>query len=189
MKRWAGALLAASAAGVLSAAPAAFPAVAPDARAELTHAVARLDSIALATTRLRAVGADDALALGYLERLRLGLGSPFRLVDQARQDPRLRPATRHAVAWALLGHTLTGDSYEVDPSVLGSDAPAAADGQQTPRGAWHLRLIERAVTSDDEPQTGELAVRMGYALARGERSVGGQAVVASAHVAALLGDR
>jgi hypothetical protein len=111
-------------------------------------------------------------------------------VDQARQDPRLRFATRHAVAWALLGHTLTGESYEVDPSVLDADAGgAAAAGRGSPRGAWHRRRIERAVTTDEDPRAGELAVRLGYALARGERSVSGQVVATSAQVAALLRDR
>jgi hypothetical protein len=190
MKRWAGALLAAAAVSVLSVDPAAFPAVAPDARAELTRAVALYDSLAVAAANPAAVTADGALALGYLERLRLGLGSPFRLVDQARQDPRLLPATRHTVAWALLGHTLAGDSYEIEPSVLeGGAADGAVAGRGAPFGAWHLRLIDRAITTAADPRAGELAVRLGYALGRGERSVSGAVAVTSAQAAALLRDR
>src|SRR4051794_2657480 len=47
----------------------------------------------------------DALTvgLGYLERLRVGLGSPFRLVDQSLHDPRIDPRLAGRVSWALLG--------------------------------------------------------------------------------------
>ncbi|CAA9320696.1 MAG: hypothetical protein AVDCRST_MAG11-1975, partial [uncultured Gemmatimonadaceae bacterium] len=183
VRRWAGACLAAAAFGSLSAAPARFPAVAPDARAELARAVGHFGAIAARPPAT--VTAETAIALGYLERLRLGLGSPFRLVDQARQDPRLAPATRHGVAWALLGHTLAGDSYEIDPAALDSER----DSVGAARGAWHLRLIDRTVTAAGDPREGELAVRLGYSLGRGERSVSGALVAASAQAAALLRDR
>lgn len=44
----------------------------------------------------------SAIALGYLARLQFGLGSPFRLVDLARTDPRLPIAWRSRLAHALL---------------------------------------------------------------------------------------
>ena len=37
----------------------------------------------LATTPAESISVADAVAGGYLERLRLGLGSPFRLIDYA----------------------------------------------------------------------------------------------------------
>ena len=43
-----------------------------------------------------------AIAMAYLARLETGLGSPFRLVDLARTDPRLPIAWRTRVANALL---------------------------------------------------------------------------------------
>ena len=48
------------------------------------------------------VSFPSAIALGYFARLRLGLGSPFRLVDLARTDPRLSIMWRSRVAQALL---------------------------------------------------------------------------------------
>jgi hypothetical protein len=185
LKRWAGVAVAAAAASVLRASPESFPAVAADARAELARATARYDSIAAAAV----VGAEDALALGYLERLRLGLGSPFRLVDQARQDPRLTPAARHGVAWALLAHTLAGDSYEVEPAALDA-RPAAAPAAERPRvGARHLAADRRDGDRAPDPRAGELAVRLGYALGRGEQSVSGAVATAATQTAALVRDR
>ena len=45
----------------------------------------------------------EIVALGYQERARIGLGSPFRLIDFALNDPDLGPEDRTAVAYALLG--------------------------------------------------------------------------------------
>ena len=44
----------------------------------------------------------SAIALGYLARVEMGLGSPFRLVDLARTDPRLPIVLRSRVAHAIL---------------------------------------------------------------------------------------
>ena len=52
--------------------------------------------------RAQYVAFPSAIALGYLARLQLGLGSPFRLVDLARTDPRLPIVWRARVAYALL---------------------------------------------------------------------------------------
>ncbi|MGH7339456.1 MAG: hypothetical protein ACREKH_03120, partial [Candidatus Rokuibacteriota bacterium] len=59
-----------------------------------------------------------AVALGYLERLRLGFGSPFRLIDYALADPRLDLETRRLVAWSLLARTVDGASYQIDEAAL-----------------------------------------------------------------------
>src|SRR3712207_954982 len=64
----------------------------------------------------RAVRFADAIALGYLERARLGLGSPFRLAEYALRDPRLDSTTRRDVAWAIVGRTLAGAGYAIDPA-------------------------------------------------------------------------
>src|SRR5688500_9286824 len=70
------------------------------------------------SARSAEVSEAAAIAVGYLERLRLGLVSPFRLIDYALADPRLDEATRHRVAYALLARALDGDSYEIDPVAL-----------------------------------------------------------------------
>src|SRR5690606_34775833 len=86
----------------------------------------------------------EAVRAGYVERLRLGLGSPFRLIDFALADPRLDPAARRSVANALLEMTLAGRIYEIDPGVLqpGSD-PATTESLT--RATRHLEVIGNAI--------------------------------------------
>ncbi|HEY8484744.1 MAG TPA: hypothetical protein VIL13_09050 [Longimicrobiales bacterium] len=134
------------------------------------------------------VAAEVAVALGYLERLRLGLGSPFRLMDYALRDPRLSDSTRVAVAWSLLARTLDGEAYEIDPVVL-DGVDAAGAGARPGLGQYHLRLIEGAVEEARDPRSGELAVRLAYSLAAAEASVSERAPMLAAQVAALLRDR
>src|SRR5690242_8406552 len=75
--------------------------VSGDTAAHLRAAAAYYDSITVierdAQPHIR--GSATSVALGYLERLRLGLGSPFRLVDFALDDPRLDDSTRTRLAW------------------------------------------------------------------------------------------
>src|SRR5437764_9503274 len=102
----------------------------------------------------------DALtvSLGYLERLRVGASDPFRLADQALQDPRLDPWLGERVSWALIGRTLRGDAYVIDPLVF-----VGADGRGAPAEA-QLALIERTIRDASDPRAGELAVRLAYLI-------------------------
>src|SRR5688572_32976343 len=59
-----------------------------------------------------------AIAWGYSQQLRLGLESPFRLIDAAATEPRLTTADRRTVSWALLSHVLRGESHYVDAAAL-----------------------------------------------------------------------
>jgi hypothetical protein len=160
----------------------------PDVRRELAAGRADLNGW-LAIERAGGVPADEAvIGLGYAERLRLGMGSPFRLVESALRDPRLSDSTRHTVAWALLSRTLAGDAYEVDPVVL--DRVGLGSSSHWPGiGPYHLRIIESAVTESRDPRIGELAVRLAYLLAAMEGSVPEQAPRIVARVAALIRDR
>lgn len=131
---------------------------------------------------------EEVLALGYLERLRLGLGSPFRLMEHALRDPRLPDSVRIQVGRALLARTLDRDAYVVDPAALdwvGMSAPGSPAGS----GRYHLELIEEAITRARDPRAGELAVRLAYALAAAEASVASRAPWYVARVAALVRDR
>jgi hypothetical protein len=159
------------------------PRVAADDRAQLAAGNRVADSLA-AAPRL-----DDAgvIALGYLERLRLGLGSPFRLAEQAASDGRL-PATlgRH-VAWAVLARTARGDAFVVDPAALADD-PAPTFGVLTD-GGWHGATIDSVVGAAPTARTGEQAIRIAYALARVEGLVSERTAHAAVHAAALARDR
>jgi hypothetical protein len=134
------------------------------------------------------VSASTAIALGYMERLRLGIGSPYRLIDYAIQDPRLDDSTRTVLAWSLLARMLDGDAYDVDAAAL--DRAGAGAIQSWPGiGTRHLELIRDAIEGADDPRAGELAVRMGYALAATEGSLPLHAPRYAANAAALVRDR
>jgi hypothetical protein len=145
----------------------------------------------VATSRRDPVTARDTaslLALGYLERARIGLGSPFRLVDFALNDPRLPLAMRDSTAWALLAMVYDGGVYEVDPLVLDSlYTRAAANGAGS--ATAQLARIQRAVLATDDPRVGEQAVRMAYSLAGAEGLVRPALQQVPARVAAQLRDR
>ena len=125
---------------------------------------------------------EQAIAVGYLERHRLGLGSPFRLIEYSLQDPRLEKPMRERLAWALLAATVDGRGYRVDPRVLAS----AGDVDAAVR---HLELIEGAVQGSPDPAGGVLAVRLAYAMAAAESSVPARLPLRVSQTAALVRDR
>ncbi|MCI0434827.1 MAG: hypothetical protein L0271_14475 [Gemmatimonadetes bacterium] len=132
-----------------------------------------------------AVPDSIAISVAYLERLRLGLGSPFRLVDQAVNDARLSGENRRRLAWALLARTLDGEAYRVDPrAVAGMATPAAAGS-----ASLHLELIDETIRQTPDPRTGELAVRLAYTKAAAEGAMVAAAPLVAARAAALLRDR
>jgi hypothetical protein len=156
--------------------------------AELARAEAYADSLVAVQ---RAEGAklkdEEVIALGYLERLRMGLGSPFRLIDHAVQDPRLSPEARRRTGAVLLAKTRAGEAYAVDPLAL-STLPVHAE--RSPAAArLHRDLIERAVANAADPAEAELALRAAYTLAAAEQTVAPHAPALAARAAALARDR
>jgi hypothetical protein len=130
----------------------------------------------------------SAIAAGYAERLRLGLGSPFRLIDFALADPRLEPEQRRAVALDLLSRTYRGDSYEVDPAALLPTLEAPRPEEL----AWargHLLVIDGTIADASDPRVGELAVRLAYQLSRLESTVDPRTLSAAVGIAGLRRDR
>ena len=126
------------------------------------------------------------LALGYLERARLGLGSPFRLVDFALNDRRLPPALRDSTAWAVLAMVWDGRTHRPDPAAFdsllaGPAAPGAAEAQ--------LARVERAIAAATSPRAGEHAVRLAYALGATEGIVRTAERHVPARAAAQVRDR
>jgi hypothetical protein len=160
----------------------------PDVRRELEAGRQTLNAWVVASRMGETLSDEAVIGLGYGERLRLGMGSPFRLVDAVLRDPRLPEDVRRAIAWGLLSRTLTGDAYEVDPIVL--DRAGLGHIQSWPGvGRHHLRIIESAITESRDPRAGELAVRLAYKLASMEGSVSPSASRAAARAAALIRDR
>jgi hypothetical protein len=160
----------------------------PDVRRELEAGRTALNSW-IALERAGVVPADEVvIGLGYAERLRLGMGSPFRLVESALRDPRLSETMQQQVAWALLGRTLAGETYEIDAVAL--DRIGLGHAAHWPGiGRHHLQTIEGAITEARDPRAGELAVRLAYKLAAMEGSVPEHAPRIAARAAALVRDR
>jgi len=132
------------------------------------------------------------LERAYLERLRLGLGSPFRLMEQALLDDRLSPQRRRLVAAALLARTLDGDLYRIDPAALDVIVPpyASADSAVAqPAGESHLRLIQEAVREATDPRAGELAVRLAFLMAQADATVDARGARLGIQVAGQVLDR
>jgi hypothetical protein len=131
---------------------------------------------------------EEIISLGYLERARLGVGSPFRLISFARGDERLGEHTRERLSYALLGITLNGRGYQIDAAVLDVLQMMGA-AERTGIGARHLTLIERVVSDAPSATTGERVVRLGYMLAGMEHTIDANPDPVIGYVAALVADR
>lgn len=167
------------------------PSMSADAARELSQASAYFDStivLARVAEPRGARGDQLAIALGYLERLRTGLGSPFRLVDDALNDPRMPHTMQTRVAWALLARLRRGDANVIDPAVLDGLGPWDDAGVGA-TGAAHLALIERAIRDAPDPRAGELTVRLSYMIAAAEGTISPGAVSLATDAAALIRDR
>jgi hypothetical protein len=159
-----------------------------DVRAALADGVRAADSLShLAATSPEQLDDVGVLALGYLERARLGLGSPFRLADAARDDQRLPPPLGRRLAWALLDAARRGATHEIDAAAL-ADAPPSTTRPGLPPladGAVHRAVVDSVVRAAPDARTGEGIVRLGYVLARAERLVGERVAASTVHAAAL----
>src|SRR5689334_16044309 len=125
----------------------------------------------LASTPAESISVSDAIAVGYLERLRLGLSSPFRLIDYALADPVLPDSIGRLVAYAVLQRTLDGDDYHAPVQAL-SLAALSTDRVPSELPARHVALIDSVVASATDPRGGELTIREAYRLAAAEGSIG-----------------
>ncbi|MEN8374244.1 MAG: hypothetical protein ABFS34_02220 [Gemmatimonadota bacterium] len=159
-----------------------------DAAAEVGLGAAKASRWVRAARRGGQLSDSRLIGVGYLERARLGLGSPFRLAEFALTDPRVTEADRRPVAASILQRTLRRQIYAIDSRVL--DGAEVLMGRREVRpGSDHVRLIERTIREAEDPRAGELAVRVAYALAGAEGVVKRSAVRNAIRVAALLRDR
>ena len=147
----------------------------------------QLDQV-VSNTPAESISVSDAVAIGYLERLRIGLGSPFRLIDYALADPMLADSARHLVAYAILQRTLDGDTYHAPVAAL-SQAGAIMAQLPPSLAARHVALIDSVVARASDPRGGELIVREAYRLALAAGSVGKRGPWLGTQAAALARDR
>lgn len=143
---------------------------------------------ALARAPSESLTDPQVIALGYLERARLGLGSPFRLIEFALNDPDLPDEVSEPLAYGLLRRTLQGRTYYVDPAILDMTRLAGVPSRRT-AGREQLALLERAIDAAPTAAAGERTVRLGYLLAEAERTIIPGYTAVTAHVGALLSDR
>ena len=176
-------------AAVFSCRPVDQDGLGPDVRRGLSQGRDAAAGWVVASRTVPDIDASSAIAVGYLERLRLGLGSPFRLIDYATRDPRLADSVRVELGWALLARTLDRSAYQVSTAVLDRVVPAEPGQRRPALGHEHLELIDNAIRESPDPRTGELAVRLAYALAAAEKSLAPRAPEIGARVAALVRDR
>ena len=134
------------------------------------------------------ISVADAVALNYLERLRLGLSSPFRLIDYALADRMLSDTTRHLLAYALLQRTLDGDTYHAPTAAL-TTAGSAVPELPARLAGRHVALIDSVVGHATDPRGGELTVREAYRMAAAAGSVSRRGPWLGTQVAALARDR
>jgi hypothetical protein len=145
---------------------------------------ARIEHLAASAESL---SVSDGVAVGYFERLRLGLSSPFRLIDFALADRALPDSMRRLVAYAILQRTLDGDSYH---AAVPAFSLAGANGELPMQLAKrHVALIDDVIAKASDPRGGELTVREAYRIAAAAGSVGRRGPWLSTQAAALARDR
>ena len=144
--------------------------------------------VALARSDAPGLSDEAIVAVGYLEQLRLGLGSPFRLVERATDDARLPTEVRERVARALIGRIGRGESYAAASGV--EDAIFSAGGARSAEPpAVDEHAIGRTVQAASDPWAGELAVRLAYAVAAASGSSKQATMMDAAESAFLWRDR
>ena len=131
------------------------------------------------------IATGEAVAALYLERLRMGLGSPFRLIDQAQRDPAVAPVGATELAESMLARTLMGDAYRSHSAAL--DLVNAEDRPGI--GVQHQAIIDSVVFHSGDPRVGELTVRLAYRLAAASGAVSRRAPELATAAAAQARDR
>lgn len=154
-----------------------------DARVDLAFA----DSLERTLTKRTPNRISDAEAIAalYFERLRLGFGSPFRLIDQALRDSSLEPVGAEAVGEAMLARVMVGDAYR--PREAAMDLMNLRGDRRM--AATHQQLIDSVVSSTPDPRVGELTVRLAYRLASASGAVSRRAPEIATAAAAQARDR
>ncbi|HWP03573.1 MAG TPA: hypothetical protein VNL96_08965, partial [Gemmatimonadaceae bacterium] len=138
-------------------------------RAELSRGRSHADSLWSVASRIGGRLADESLLqLVYLERARLGVGSPFRLIEMALKDPLLPASVRRVLAFAILDLVVRGEAYVLEPEAL---RPLVTEYDWKGVASAHVRLMDSVIRGAPAPRVGELALRLSYRLAVASRSL------------------
>lgn len=126
----------------------------------------------------------EALAALYLERTRLGVGSPFRLIDQALHDPMVDRARGRQIGYAILGLTAEGMAYSTP-----SDALDMVSSVGRGLGLAHRNLMEATLDSAVDVRAAESALRLAYQVSAVSGSVSPRAASVAVLAIAQARDR
>jgi len=127
----------------------------------------------------------DVVAALYLERLRLGVGSPFRLIDYALRDPLLPESARRPLAEAILARASVGAAYATPVEALALLATRQAEGS----GLAHRQFMESVTESAESPRAAELALRLAYTVGTASGTVSHRAAAVALGAVAQARDR
>jgi hypothetical protein len=158
-----------------------------DVAAEFSAGARWADSIerSLARQAPAQMARGDVLAALYLERLRLGVGSPFRLIDYALRDPLLPESSRRPLAKAILARTSVGEAYATPVEALSLLASRAHDGS----GLAHRQFMESVTETVESPRAAELALRLAYSVGTASGTVSHRAGAVALAAVAQARDR
>jgi hypothetical protein len=159
----------------------------PEVAHELSLGARWADSIeqALATQSAREMSAGTVMAALYLERLRLGVGSPFRLVDYVLRDPLVPEGSRRLLAEAILARTQAGATYATPSQALSLIAVRPAQGT----GLLHREFMESVTARNRSPRVAELALRLAYTVGTASGAVSHRAPAVAVAAIAQARDR
>lgn len=174
-------------AGVVAVARTPLSARPPRVAHELSSGARWADSIeqVLATQPAREMSSGTVMAALYLERLRLGVGSPFRLVDYVLRDPLVPEGSRRLLAEAILARTQAGATYATPPEALSLIAVRPEAGT----GLSHREFMESVTVANRSPRVAELALRLAYTVGTASGAVSHRAPAVALAAIAQARDR
>lgn len=158
-----------------------------DVAAEFSSGARWADSVegTLARQAPAEMARGDVVAALYLERLRLGVGSPFRLIDYALRDPLLPESVRRPLAEAILARASVGAAYATPVEALALLAPRPSEGS----GLAHRQFMEAVTEGAESPRVAELALRLAYTVGAASGTVSHRAAAVALGAVAQARDR
>lgn len=159
----------------------------PEIARELSLGARWADSVeeVLSHQSAKEMSPGDVMSALYLERLRLGVGSPFRMVDYVLRDPLIPEASRRPLAEAILARTQSGASYATPPEAL--SLVAVRPAEET--GLLHREFMEEVTAAHRSPRVAELALRLAYTVGTASGSVSHRAPAVALAAIAQARDR